>query len=254
MGRFRWGPVGPGAIADRFAEAVQTLPDMAPAPQAGTDPASLLADPGVDAVHVAAPHAAHAAFVEACIEAGKPVRCEKPLVATAAQGERVVGLARARGRFVMEALWTWMLPLSAAPFVPASRLRDLHAAGGALLDIGVYPPTLARWALETAPGTCPAVLRSDVDGRLAPGGVDARVSAALHFDGGAVAQFVGGPDFVGDDGARRLGEHGAMVIDAPFWEATRARLLRPCRPDESLALAPWLDAARRRVCVVYPFD
>ena len=65
---------------------------MGPGPaRAGTDLAALLADP---AVCVATPHAQHAEAIEACLCAGKPVLCEKPLVATAAQARRVVALAR----------------------------------------------------------------------------------------------------------------------------------------------------------------
>jgi predicted dehydrogenase len=128
MNRFSWGLVGPGRIAHKFAEVVQRTPGMhlarvqgrdaaraeafarrwavdgRPAPQAGTDLAALLADPAIDAVYIATPHAQHIEAIEAALHAGKPVLCEKPLVATAAQAERVVALARERGVFLMDAL------------------------------------------------------------------------------------------------------------------------------------------------------
>jgi predicted dehydrogenase len=338
MTDFSWGLVGPGRIAHAFAEAVQRSPgqrlahvqgrdlgraqafaqrwtvDGRPPPVAGTDLAALLADPAVDAVYIATPHAQHAAAVEAALRAGKPVLCEKPLVATAAQAERVVALARERGVFLMEALWTRFLPVYDAMrawfgdgglgavcavqgsfayptrFDPADRQWNPAAAGGALLDIGIYPLALTRWALESAPGACPAVTRSVVTGTLSPSGVDQRVQASLWFEGGAVAQFVCALDLLGDNSLRILGERGAIVVDSPFWGATRARLLRPDQPDEtlhrpfevngfeypvreaarcvraglrecpgmplaeSLALAQWLDDARRAVGVRYPFD
>jgi predicted dehydrogenase len=335
---FAWGLVGPGRIAHKFAEAVQRTPGMhlarvqgrdagraeafarrwavdgRPAPQAGTDLAALLADPAIDAVYIATPHAQHAEAIEAAMHAGKPVLCEKPLVATAVQAERVVALARKRGVFLMEALWSRFLPLYAAMrgwfgegglgavcavqasfayptrFDPADRQWDPAAAGGALLDLGIYPLALTRWALEPAPGACLAVTRSVVTGTLAPSGVDQRVHATLWFEGGAVAQFVSALDHMGDNSLRILGEQGAITVDQPFWGATRARLSRLGQPDaelvcpfevngfeyqvreaarcvqaglrecpgmplaESLALAHWLDDARRAVGVRYPFD
>lgn len=339
MNSFSWGLVGPGRIAHAFAKAVQHTPGMhlarvqgrdiaraeafvqrwtvpgRPVPQAGTDLAALLADPGIDAVYVATPHAQHALAIEAALHAGKPVLCEKPLVATAAQAERVLALARRRGVFLMEALWTRLLPLYTAlrsaidgadgigpvrsvqasfayptAFDAADRQWDPAAAGGALLDIGIYPLAMARWALESAPGRCPALARSEVTGLLAPTGVDQRVHAMLWFDGGAVAQFGCGLDYAGDNTLRIQGARGAITVDEPFWGATRARVTRPGheaqllhRPfavngfeyqlieaarcvragllespqmpwAESMALARWLDGARRAVGVHYPFD
>ncbi len=341
MHSFSWGLIGPGHIAQKFAEAVQRSPGMhlarvqgrdagraeafaqrwavegRPAPRAGTELAALLADPAIDAVYIATPHAQHAEAIEACLAAGKPVLCEKSLVATAAQAERVVALARERGVFLMEAMWTRLLPLYqamrpwldaegdggigpvravrssfgfAAAYDPAHRLWDPAAAGGALLDIGIYVLTATRWALEREPGGCPPLQASQVSGVLAPNGVDQRVAAMLQFEGGAVAQFVCGLDFVGDNSVQVLGARGAITIASPFWGATRAVLQRPGQPDEglerpveingfeyqlreavrcvraglrespqmplaeSLALARWLDAARREIGVVYPFD
>jgi predicted dehydrogenase len=339
MNPFSWALVGPGRIAHKFAEAVQRSPGQQlvrvqgrdagraaafaqrwarpdrPAPRAGTDLAELLADPAVDAVYVATPHAQHVQAIEACLRAGKPVLCEKPLVATAAQAERVVALARERGVFLMEAMWTRFLPLYGAlrerlagpdgigevcavrasfgyawDYEPEGRQWNPAAAGGALLDIGIYLFTLTRWALEREPGTCPEPVRSQVAGLRAPSGVDRRVWATLAFEGGAVAQLFCALDVEGDNAGHLLGTRGSVTIDNPFWGATRARLHRPHRTAEvlerpfeingfeyqlreaerciraglaespqmplaeSLALARWLDAARRDVGVRYPFD
>jgi predicted dehydrogenase len=338
MSSLAWGLVGPGAIAHRFADVVQRRPGMhlhavvgrdatraaafaqawrrdgRPPVRASDKLAGLLADPLVQAVYIATPHASHADLVAACLAAGKPVLCEKPLVATAAQARRVVALARERRVFLMEALWTRFLPLYrvirqwleggavgavhavqcqfcfAAPFDPASRLWNPALAGGALLDIGIYALAVTRWALETAPGRCPPLRRWQVDGKLATSGVDQRVAASLVFEGGAVSQFVCALDTVGVNGLQILGERGSIQVAERFWEATEATLLRPgeapvqahqpfelngfeyqidevvrclgaglCESpamplDESLALAQWLDAARRELGVHYPFD
>jgi len=65
----------------------------------------LLEDDAVEVVYVATPHALHEQNVLDCLDAGKAVLCEKPLGVTAAQAERMVAAARARGLFLAEAMW-----------------------------------------------------------------------------------------------------------------------------------------------------
>ncbi|MEK8051258.1 Gfo/Idh/MocA family oxidoreductase [Ideonella sp. DXS22W] len=278
MSSFAWGLIGPGRIAHRFAEVVQQRPGMhlhavqgrdagraqafaaqwaragRPVPQVAADVAALLADPAVDGVYIATPHAQHAQAIEACLQAGKAVLCEKPLVATLPQAQRVVALARERGVFLMEALWTRFLPAVAAarawldageigavqhvqssfcfaaPYEPDSRIWNPALAGGALLDLGVYNLAMSRWALEPAPGRCPPLARLHVDGALAPTGVDRRVAGSLVFDGGAVAQFVCAVDGQGENALSIQGERGCIRLAEPFWGATQATLQRHGQP------------------------
>jgi predicted dehydrogenase len=265
---FRWGLIGPGAIAHRFAEAVQALPGTRLVAVAGRDEArsrafaerwsgpapvaavptvaALLARGDLDAVYIATPHSAHADAVQACLHAGLPVLCEKPLVPTLAQARPLVALARERGVFLMEALWSRFLPLYdemgqalrrgdigalravhssfafRLDFYPAHRCFAPALAGGALLDIGVYNVALARWALEQTLGTCPPLAAVHAHGLLAPTGVDQRVSAQLVHEGGAVVQFYCAFDTEGDNSLHLLGERGSIVVPQAFWQATRA--------------------------------
>ncbi len=62
-----------------------------------SDAAELIVDPAVDAVLIASPDAFHAEQAIACIEAGKPVLCEKPMATTVADGERVLRAELAAG-------------------------------------------------------------------------------------------------------------------------------------------------------------
>lgn len=64
--------------------------------------ADLIADPDVDAVMIVAPDALHAGLVRACLAAGKPVLCEKPLTATAAESLALVGAEVALGRRLIQ--------------------------------------------------------------------------------------------------------------------------------------------------------
>jgi predicted dehydrogenase len=285
LAEFGWGLIGPGAIAHQWAEVVQTLPGMhlrsvhardagraadfvqrwarpeRPAPQAVAELDTLLADPLIDAVYIATPHSHHGAFVRRCLQAGKAVLCEKPLVPTRAEAAELVALSQQRGFFLMEALWTRFLPVYAqvrqwlqagaigtvqgvqstfcfpVPFDPHSRLFDPGLAGGTLLDIGIYNLAATRWVLESVHGVCPEPLSLQASGVLAPSGVDQRVAATLCFAGGVVSQFICAFDAVADNGLRILGSQGCITVPAPFWGATEAQLQRPGQ-DVVRCLAP----------------
>jgi predicted dehydrogenase len=274
---FGWAIVGPGRIAHRFAEAVHRLPgthlvavqgrdagralafasgwtrDGAAPVRATADLAEALAMPGVDGVYVATPHAFHGGAVSAALQAGKAVLCEKPLVPSRAMAEPLVALARERGVFLMEAMWTRLLPLYGrmagwleggqasaigalrglqssfcfpAPFDEAGRLYSPALAGGALLDLGVYNLAVTRWALHASLGHCPEPTGWHVGGSLAPTGVDQRVWATLEFPGGITMQFTCALDGAADNSLRILGERGHVVVPRTFWEGTEALLQR----------------------------
>lgn len=157
---------------------------------------ALVADGNVDAVYVASPHSHHAEQALLAIEAGKHVLVEKAFTPTAAQARRVVEAARAADVTLMEAMWSRFLPhydvirqlladgalgdietLVADhgqwfAFDPESRLFNPALAGGAMLDLGVYPVSFASFALGT-PGRIRAV------GTPAETGVDRQVSMVL---------------------------------------------------------------------------
>ena len=280
---FRWGVIGPGRIAHQFADALPRVPGAqlaavfardagkgqayagrwqrdGIAPRVTTELAALLADPGVDAVYIATPHAQHGEYIRAALSAGKPVLCEKPLVTTEADGQALVALARERGVFLMEALWTRFLPayevaaawlrdgalgeLRAmrssfcfpAPYDPATRLWNPALAGGSLLDIGIYNLAVTRWVLQQVNGgVCPEPTRLDVDAVLAPTGVDASVNATLHFPGGVTSQFRCGFDASSANDFEVLGREAALRLPNGFSAAQSVELLRRKQPAEMRA-------------------
>lgn len=157
---------------------------------------ALVADDGVDAIYVASPHSHHAAHALLAISAGKHVLIEKAFTQTADQARDVVAAARAAGVTCMEAMWTRFLPhvdvvrqmLSDGTlgdievmeadhgqyfdFNPESRMFNPDLAGGAMLDLGVYPVSFASFVLGT-PG------RVHATGTRARTGVDRQVSMIL---------------------------------------------------------------------------
>ncbi|MFH0245516.1 Gfo/Idh/MocA family protein [Streptomyces sp. HK10] len=219
----RWGILATGGIAGAFARDLAALPggellavgsrspesarrfaDEHGAPRAHGSWAELAADPDVDVVYVATPHSAHLEAATVCLEAGKAVLCEKPLTLNLAQAREMVALARRRGVFLMEAMWTYcnpvvrrMLELVAdgaigevrsvhadfgivAPADASHRLRDPRLGGGALLDLGVYPVSFAHLVLGE-PSSVAAWAH------LTPEGVDETTGVLLGYDSGAVA-------------------------------------------------------------------
>lgn len=140
----RWGIIGPGRIAGRFAREIPQFTaarvvavgsrDAARArefaeqhPQAGGEPGGpreapraygsyeeLVADEGVDAVYVASPHSHHRDHALLALAAGKHVLVEKAFARSAAEAREVFDAARAAGLFAMEAMWARFLPYQRA--------------------------------------------------------------------------------------------------------------------------------------------
>ena len=122
--------------------------------------ADLVADKKVDLIYVATPHSEHYENVKMCLEAGKPVLCEKAFSLNAAQAEELVRIAAEHKVFLAEAMWTRYMPMLTTirevigsgiigepktltanlgyVISDKERLTDRALGGGALLDVGVY--------------------------------------------------------------------------------------------------------------------
>jgi predicted dehydrogenase len=196
------------AVGSRRAESARAFADqhVGPSgpPAAHGSYEELVADPGVDVVYVASPHALHLEHARLAFEAGKHVLCEKPLTLTGAEAEAMAALAREHDRFLMEAMWTACHPvvrrlradLAVGRFGtprqlhaelgfrvdagPCDRLLDPTLGAGALLDMGVYPLTFAHLMLGEA---------EELHGTavLSEGGIDLDVAITGRYPGGALA-------------------------------------------------------------------
>lgn len=165
---------------------------------------ALAGAPGIDIVYIATPHPMHAANAMLCLDHGKAVLCEKPFTMNRREAVQVVERARANKLFLMEAMWTRYMPALAevrrivasgeigavhqvsadfgfaAPPDPAHRVNNPALGGGALLDLGIYPLSIAAALL----GPVASVRAQAVMG---PTGVDIQTGFTLLHKGGGMS-------------------------------------------------------------------
>jgi predicted dehydrogenase len=276
--KISWGILGTGRIAREFAEALNRLPEARLRAVASRDPAKarrfasrfgveraygdyrvLVEDPAVQVVYVATLHSRHAADSALALEAGKAVLCEKPLTVTAAEAETLIALARSRGLFLMEAMWTRCFPLMRrlrellaagelgeprllradfgfyADYTAAPRLWDPALGGGALLDVGVYPVALASWVFGA-----PTVVQSHA--RLGRNGVDEEVAMLLGYPEGQSALLHAAVRLETEQQALLTGTRGRVWIHRPWWRPTRMTWFRADGTEERLEFPLPADA------------
>ncbi|MFJ5720372.1 Gfo/Idh/MocA family protein [Streptomyces sp. NPDC093149] len=268
-GSVRWGVLATGGIAATFTEDLRAMPDaevVAVAsrtdasarafaqrfgiPRAYGSWAALAADDEVDVVYVATPHSAHREAAALCLEAGKHVLCEKAFTLNAREAGELVKLARDRGLFLMEAMWTYCNPVVrrmtelvrdgaigdirtvqadfgfAGDFGPGHRLRDPALGGGALLDLGVYPVSFAQLLLGEPD-------RVQADALLSPEGVDLNTAMLLSWSRAGASALLN-CSIVGDTPvtASITGTKGRIDFPHGFFYPERFVLHRPGQEPE----------------------
>lgn len=164
-----------------------------------------LADaPGVDIIYIGTPHPMHFENATMALGGGKAVLCEKPFTMNLREAEQVVALARAKKLFLMEAMWTRYMPALAevrriiaageigtpsqviadfgfaATQDPAHRVNNPDLGGGALLDLGIYPLSIAAALLGP-------VLAVQAQAQMGPTGVDIHTGFTLKHEGGGLS-------------------------------------------------------------------
>lgn len=266
-------------------------------------------DSSLEAIYVGTTHNFHHENVIMAIEAGKHVLCEKPLAVNAKQAREMVDCARQHRRFLMEAIWTRFLPpvvkmrqlldqgaIGPPRFISASfglplnpplegRLLNPDLAGGALLDLGIYPLSIISMIMKSQQ---PEKVTSLVN--RASTGVDAEAAFQMHFPGGEMAHGMCSMHTRLDNFCFVMGPEGTLRLGPDFHGAKDLRLQRPghveawrfdyapgenfrpqieavhgylnegllespvMRLDESIGLAEWMDGLREEWGIRYPFE
>jgi predicted dehydrogenase len=295
-------------VAGRTPEKAQDFAQKHGIEQALPDLQALAADTSIQAVYIATTHNVHCEAACACLAAGKAVLCEKPLAMNAQEVQRMIDTATAHNSFLMEALWSRFLPawqrvrdllaenaIGTVGMVhanfglpinpdPKGRLLNKDLAGGALLDLGVYPIALAQMIL---PGP---VQNIQATGIIGPTGVDIRTALTLQFANHSLAQISASIGTRTENSLTIAGDKGQIRVLSPFWAAqeiewtpdgkTRNRESHPHRLNgfeeqieavnhairtghiestimphaDSLAIARIMDEVRSQIGLTYPAD
>jgi predicted dehydrogenase len=248
----RWGILGTGWIANEFAQGLAQLVDAElvavgsrtlesaqrfgeryNAPHRHASYEALAGDPDVDVIYVATPNPLHRKHSLLCLEAGKPVLCEKPFALNAREAAEMIEVAREKKIFLMEAMWSRFFPLMAKvrtlladgvigevqmlvanlcfrfDFDPSDRRYALDLGGGALLDLGVYPISFASMIMGP-----PA--RITTLAHLGATGVDEQAGIVFSYDQGQVSTLHTSLRVDSPVEAILMGDRGQIRIE-PWW-------------------------------------
>lgn len=155
------------AVASRSKDNAEAFAKTYQCPKAYDSYEGILNDDTIDILYIATPHDSHAELTIKALEKNKHVLCEKPIALRYEDAEKMIAAAVKHNKFFMEAFWTRFNPSFRAAFAKikqgeigtiryinadfafyaeekeGSRMYDLKAGGGSLMDIGVYPLFLA---------------------------------------------------------------------------------------------------------------
>jgi predicted dehydrogenase len=200
----------------------------------------LAEDPAIDIVYIGTVNTSHEELVRLCLENGRRVLCEKPLVFTAKQAEDLFALAKEKNLLLLEGMWTrcnpvvrkvteWVAAKAIGdaklvtakfnfnmPYNPHSRLYDPAQGGGALYDVGVYVIEFATGVLGENPDRITGVMET------APSGVDANTAISLGFPSGALASLTCAVNVTTPQPAAIYGTDGYIEVEAGFWRTHKA--------------------------------
>jgi predicted dehydrogenase len=202
----------------------------------------LLADRDVEAIYNPLPNHLHVPWSVRAADAGKHVLCEKPVALNAPEARELLAARDRAGVVMAEAFMVRVHPqwLAVRELVRAGRIGELRHfschfsysldepgnirnqpgwGGGALLDIGCYAVTLARWLFDGEPSRVLALLERDP-----VFGTDRLSSGLLEFDGG-YASFTCATQLVPYQRVHVFGTRGRIEVEVPF----NAPVDRPCR-------------------------
>ena len=236
------------AVGSRSAETAETFGRRFRIPHRHASYEALVNDPDVDVVYVSTPHGLHAENTRLALEAGKAVLCEKPFTLNARQANETIALSRQRSLFLMEAMWTRFLPtivdlrrmladgllgdvrLLAADFglqfalEPGRWLFAPDLGGGALLDLGVYPVSLA--SMVFGPPTLITSLAA-----MGETGVDEQAGIVFRYPQGQIACLYATSRVTTPTEATLVGTRGRLRIQAPMFSPEGVTLSFPGQKD-----------------------
>ncbi len=204
-----------------------------------------LRDAEIDVIYVATPHSEHFAMAKAALEAGKHVLVEKAFTLNEAEAQALIALAKSKGLFLMEAMWTKFLPLHNAvkqmienkeigelvsieahfgfnpPYNNEHRLFKNELGGGTTLDQGVYTTAVNRWWAGSPIKTQTTI------GRRFEDGADSHADTTFLFENGVIGHGVSSLISWQGFGARVIGTKHSVELVGSFWNSRELDLVIP---------------------------
>lgn len=229
------------AIASRNLDKAQDFANRFHIKKAYGSYEELAMDPEIDVIYIGTPHTEHMANTELCLRNKKAVLCEKPFTVNQKETEYLISLAKENKVFLMEAMWTKFLPATntvkswikdnkignikyfnvnfgyQAEYDPKGRLLNPELAGGALLDVGIYPITYVIHMMEQLPDKVSSLAY------LGHTNVDEMNVISFLYENGIMAELSSSVTAnIGKD-ALIVGDKGKIEVPL-FWSADSAKL------------------------------
>jgi D-xylose 1-dehydrogenase (NADP+, D-xylono-1,5-lactone-forming) len=222
------------AVASRSKESAEAFAAANRVANAHFSYESLIKDPQIDAVYVAAPNSLHHEWTLKALRAGKHVLCEKPIAMNAAQAQEMFDVARQNGKILAEAFMYRSHPLTHAVMKALrdgaiGELRLIRTSfcfrtnridgnirfspelgGGVLMDVGCYCINFSRLFAEEEPSEISVVARRHSSG------VDELAVGTLRFPNGVLATFTCGMTTQADNTAHLCGSEGFIEVPVPW--------------------------------------
>lgn len=256
MNKIRWGILGTGTIAHQFASDLKRVENAELVAVGSRSQQSaeifsgkfdiplrfgscdeLVACNEIDIIYIATPNNLHHPNILLCLNHGKAVLCEKPFALNAKQASEMIGLARRKNLFLMDALWTKFLPhyqkmiemvksgeLGQIKIVranfgfqanaqPNSRLLSPELGGGSLMDIGIYNVFTALDILGEPDEISVSITPTEQ-------GIDEQCAVVFKYNNGAMASLFSSISANLETEVEICGTLGRLKLTAPFYSST----------------------------------
>jgi len=222
------------AVGSRRDDTARAFADRFGVERAHSSYEAACNDPEVDAIYLSLPNSMHCEWTIRALEAGKHVLCEKPLAANESEAEAMFDAADRADRLLVEAFMYRCHPMM-QQVVNAARngtIGDLNLAqlsfcyhttkidgnvrfsaelaGGAMMDIGCYPTSLAVWLADDEPHAIYCV------GQLHGTGVDETAAGVMRFESGLIVLFNCSMQTQTDNAAYICGTDGYLAVPVPW--------------------------------------
>jgi predicted dehydrogenase len=283
MNNYRWGILGPGKIANKFATALTLAGNATLAAVASRDEgrarefaaahnaaraygnySQLAEDPDIDAVYISSPHGYHAEHAILCLRKGKAVLCEKPLALNAREVQDMVDAARTHNAFLMEAMWSRFLPIMEKTLRligegAIGSIRYVRADFGFAAPVNpdgrLYNLRLGGGALLDV-GIYPLFLCLQLlgppdsiraVGHLASTGADETTHAILQYRDGRSAVISCSITCQTSITAEIAGTEGMILIPSPWYKNDRLTLRRTGQDPQLITVEPMVNGFEYQV-------